>query len=121
MFGFRQSAVTVSIVALSSVGQAQTPVSAPVTDIAYSVRFDRETGEAGTLHVDMHFQTSGNDAVLLSLPAWTPGAYQISNFARNVLDFTVTGEKKRARSKTAKMSKSSLNSPIPKAKGRRTR
>ncbi len=97
MFGFSQSAVAVLIVALSSAGQAQTPVSAPVTNIAYSVRFDRETAEAGTLHVDMHFQTSGDAAVLLSLPAWTPGAYQISNFARNVLDFTVTGEDRNLR------------------------
>ena len=97
MFRFRQPAVAFSLIFLSSAGQAQTPVSAPVTDIAYSVRFDRKTGEAGTLHVDMHFQTPGTEAVLLSLPAWTPGAYEISNFARNVLDFTVAGEDRKLR------------------------
>ena len=90
MFGFRPSAA-ISIIALSTAGEAQTQISAPVTDIAYAVRFDRETGEAGTLHVDMRFQTPGTDAVLLSLPAWTPGAYEISNFASNVLDFAATG------------------------------
>ena len=36
----------------------------------------------------MTFTVGGNAAVLLSLPAWTPGAYEIDNFARNVANFT---------------------------------
>ena len=31
---------------------------------------------------------AGNDPVLLSLPVWTPGAYEVSDFAKRVLDFT---------------------------------
>jgi predicted metalloprotease with PDZ domain len=40
----------------------------------------------------MTFGVAGNDAVLLSLPAWTPGAYEISDYVRKVTGFTVTGE-----------------------------
>lgn len=40
----------------------------------------------------MTFNVAGNDPVLLSLPAWTPGSYEISDFVRKVSGFTVTGE-----------------------------
>jgi predicted metalloprotease with PDZ domain len=36
----------------------------------------------------MRFTVGGTAPVLLSLPAWTPGAYEIANFARNLLNFT---------------------------------
>src|SRR5436190_388405 len=35
----------------------------------------------------MTFTASGRDPVLLSLPAWTPGAYEIGNFSRWVIGF----------------------------------
>lgn len=62
-------------------------VSAPVTEITYEVTFDRKTSARRTLHVTTSFTTPGRDPVLLSLPAWTPGAYEISNFARSVHAF----------------------------------
>jgi predicted metalloprotease with PDZ domain len=37
---------------------------------------------------------SGTAPVVLSLPAWTPGAYEISNFARWVVGFEATGDGK---------------------------
>ena len=40
----------------------------------------------------MTFSTSGTAPVLLSLPAWTPGAYEISNFARWLTAFEATGD-----------------------------
>ena len=40
----------------------------------------------------MTFGVAGNDAVLLSLPSWTPGAYEISDYMRKVTDLNVTGE-----------------------------
>lgn len=61
--------------------------SAPVTDIQYHVRFDRTTALRRLLHVTMDFSTPGRDAVLLSLPAWTPGAYEIANYSRDVIGF----------------------------------
>jgi predicted metalloprotease with PDZ domain len=36
----------------------------------------------------MTFTVGGTDPVLLSLPSWTPGAYEIDNFARNVIGFS---------------------------------
>ena len=42
----------------------------------------------------MNFDVTGPGPVLLSLPAWTPGAYEITYFARWVSNFTPTaGEK----------------------------
>lgn len=40
----------------------------------------------------MMFNVATNDAVLLSLPSWTPGAYEISDYVRKVTGFAVTGE-----------------------------
>ncbi len=38
----------------------------------------------------MSFTTPGAGDVILSLPAWTPGAYEIQNFARFVMEFAAT-------------------------------
>jgi predicted metalloprotease with PDZ domain len=64
-------------------------LSAPVSDVQYTIRFDRSSAARRLLHVKMEFATTGSarEPVLLSLPAWTPGAYEISNFARWVRDF----------------------------------
>ena len=40
----------------------------------------------------MTFNVAANEAVLLSLPAWTPGAYEISDYVRKVTGFSVSGE-----------------------------
>ena len=69
-------------------------VSAPVSDVRYEVRFDRARGRTRTLTVTTHLEVAGRDPLLLSLPAWTPGAYELSNFARNVSDFAATSEGK---------------------------
>lgn len=76
---------------LSSALSAQTPtrdsVSAPIRDVKYDVSFLKANAAQGTVDVDMTFTTAGTATVLLSLPAWTPGAYEISNFARWITDF----------------------------------
>ena len=61
-----------------------TTTSAPITDIRYEVTFTRANAERRVVSSVMTFTVGGNAAVILSLPAWTPGAYEISNFARNV-------------------------------------
>jgi predicted metalloprotease with PDZ domain len=71
---------------------AQQPTSAPISDIQYTVTVDSQLGTARTIRVAMRFATTGNTAVLLSMPAWTPGAYEISNFARYVSSFTPTAD-----------------------------
>ena len=68
--------------------------SAPISGIRYDVTFDSRTAPARTLRVGMTFDVGGPGTVLLSLPAWTPGAYEISNFARWVSNFSAAaGEK----------------------------
>ena len=71
--------------------QAQSPTgSAAISEVRYEVTFDSATAETRQIRVRMTFRTSGTEPVVLSLPAWTPGAYELSYFARNVLDFTAT-------------------------------
>lgn len=74
-----------------------TPVSAPVTDLQYDLSFTRTTAQTRTIHVTTRFSTPGKDPVLLSLPAWTPGAYELSFFAREVERFAATASGKEIR------------------------
>lgn len=69
--------------------------SAPISDIRYDVAFNPTLAGERLLRVTMRFAVTGNDPVLLSLPAWTPGAYEISNFARNVWRFSALGGDKQ--------------------------
>src|SRR5690349_5757506 len=73
---------------------AAAAVSAPLTNVRYEVTFDSITAQARRLQVAMSFDVAGRGPVLLSLPEWTPGAYELSFFARWVSDFTpVAGDK----------------------------
>src|SRR6202521_6284292 len=74
-----------SSLALSAQGTA---TSAPLSDIRYEVTFTRANGERRLVSSAMTFTVGGIAPVVLSLPAWTPGAYEISNFARNFSNFT---------------------------------
>lgn len=88
-----RSITTISMLcspALALGQSAESPRSAPISDVHYEVRFDSTLAAERSVAVQMTFRASGGEPVLLSLPAWTPGAYEISNFARKVQDFTVT-------------------------------
>jgi len=61
---------------------------AAVHDVRYEVTFDSAAAADGMLRVSMSFRADAAGPVSLSLPAWTPGAYEISDFARNVVGFT---------------------------------
>src|SRR4051812_37735747 len=65
-----------------------TATSAPLTDISYEVTFTRASAERRTVSSAMTFTAGGIAPVVLSLPAWTPGAYEIANFARNISGFS---------------------------------
>lgn len=71
--------------------RAADTASAPIHDVRYDVTFTRHTAERRLVHVEMAFVTAGDQSVLLSLPAWTPGAYEIDNFSRWVTNFSATG------------------------------
>ena len=61
--------------------------SAPVSNLRYEVTFDSATAERSTIAVSMSFDVGAKGPVLLSFPTWTPGSYEISNFARFVSGF----------------------------------
>ncbi len=63
--------------------------SAPISNVAYEVTFDSASASNRTLRVAMAFDAaSGAGPVLLSLPVWTPGAYEVSDFAKRVSNFS---------------------------------
>ena len=62
-------------------------VSAPVRDVRYEVTYDEDEARRQRLVVRTRVVLTGDGPLLLSLPAWTPGAYEVSNFARHVRDF----------------------------------
>jgi predicted metalloprotease with PDZ domain len=69
-------------------GSPAADVSAPIGNVSYRVSFDSADARQRVLHVDMSFTVTGGDApVLLALPAWTPGSYELDYFARDVLRF----------------------------------
>jgi predicted metalloprotease with PDZ domain len=67
--------------------RAAAPASAPIGGVHYEITFDSTTARARTIKVAMNFDVAGPGPVLLSLPAWTPGAYELSYFARWVSNF----------------------------------
>lgn len=86
-------AAPIAAVSQSAVAQpassAPAQVSAPISNVSYRVTFDSASARRRLLHVDMSFTVSGGDApVLLALPAWTPGSYELDYFARAVLRFS---------------------------------
>ena len=68
----------------------QQSLEVSITDVRYDVTYNAENARNGRLHVSMSFRTDSERPVRLSLPIWTPGSYEISNFARYVADFEVT-------------------------------
>src|SRR4051812_43127918 len=78
--------------ATSSTGRATpaAPRSAPLANIRYDLTFDSTTASRRAIEVAMSFDVTAPGPVLLSLPSWTPGAYEIGNFARWVVGFAPT-------------------------------
>ena len=53
---------------------------------AQSVRYNVSVAR-GEFHVAAEFPTGGKDTLFVSLPAWSPGNYEIQNYARYVHGF----------------------------------
>ena len=64
--------------------------SAPLANLRYEVTFDSASAAQRTLKVTVTFDVGGAGHVLLSFPAWTPGSYEIANFARFLTEFSAT-------------------------------
>ena len=69
-------------------GTIPPPRSAAIADVRYHLVFDAAHAFQRSVGVQMTFVVRGAGPVLLSLPAWTPGAYEISDYARGVSGFT---------------------------------
>jgi predicted metalloprotease with PDZ domain len=62
--------------------------SVPLSQIRYDVTFDSVTAQDRNIGVSMSFATAQPGDVLLSLPEWTPGAYEVGNYARFIDGFS---------------------------------
>ena len=96
----KRSLLAVAMVApqvlIAQAGPATPDRSAPLSNIRYEVTFDAARARTRALHVVMTFDVGADAPVLLSLPKWTPGAYEVSNFAQNVSAFAANGSDGRA-------------------------
>jgi predicted metalloprotease with PDZ domain len=84
------ASLAVALTARSAPAQQAPPRSAPLSNLRYEITFDSVTAASRTIKVGMSFDVAGPGPVLLSFPAWTPGAYELSWFARWVSHFTPT-------------------------------
>ncbi|HKC47394.1 MAG TPA: PDZ domain-containing protein [Gemmatimonadales bacterium] len=75
----RWSAIAVVLLLFSRNGVAQA--------VRYEVSINSAAGHL--YHVKAEFPTTGTDTLLVSLPAWSPGNYEIQNYARLVRHFAV--------------------------------
>ena len=73
---------------LSAPTADRTPTSAAVADLRFDVTLGALEAFSQRVTLAARFRVEGRDPVLLSLPAWTPGSYEIANFARNVSGFS---------------------------------
>jgi predicted metalloprotease with PDZ domain len=66
------------------------PASAPVSGIHYDITIDSAAARTQDLGVSMTFQVRGAGPVVLALPAWSPGHYELLWFASHVSHFHAT-------------------------------
>lgn len=48
------------------------------------------------VYIDMEFEVASDDCVLLQLPAWRPGRYELGNFAKNIKKLEAFGKDGKA-------------------------
>jgi len=70
--------------------QARPLAPARVTELRFEVEAGRAAVADGQLGVTMRFRVTGTQPVLLSMPSWTPGSYELAHFAREVTGFAAT-------------------------------
>lgn len=65
-------------------------LSAPISDVAYHITIDSADASKRRIRVSMTFTVSSAELVLLALPAWTPGSYELTYWAKNVSAFAAS-------------------------------
>ena len=84
-------ALTAPVLRAQSVPSAATVMSAPITGVSYRITIDSADAAQRKIRVAMTFIVASTDPVLLALPAWTPGSYELAYWARNVSAFAANG------------------------------
>ncbi|HCV00171.1 MAG TPA: hypothetical protein DGL25_03130, partial [Dehalococcoidia bacterium] len=76
-------AATLSLTLLGWVTSADAQLSSAdgVAEIQYDIVFNQETALEREIHVEMSFDVLDDDPVALSLPSWTPGSYELDDYA----------------------------------------
>lgn len=97
----RRAIVLSLMLAATSEGRAQASErvmrSAPVSTLRFEVVLAAEEAFLQSLRVSVRFRVEGREPVLLSMPAWTPGSYEMANFARQVSAFTAVQDGRELR------------------------
>ena len=85
------SAIVLAALGVPLTAQSR-PARAPAvaTNLRYEITFDSANAERRNVRIGMEFDVPRPGPVLLSVPAWTPGSYELSNYARKVSSFAVT-------------------------------
>ena len=73
---------------------AGSPVSAPISTVGYHITIDSTDAVRRQIRVAMTFSVTSSAPVLLAIPAWTPGAYELGYWAKNVSAFAATADGK---------------------------
>ena len=69
-------------------------LSAPISGVGYRITIDSADAAQRRIRVAMTFTVASAAPVLLAIPAWTPGSYQLGYWAKNVSAFAVTSDGK---------------------------
>lgn len=80
----RPAAAALALLAAPLVAQERAPRSVPLEALRYEIVAGREQLAESRVDVTMRFIVREPGAVLLSMAAWTPGSYEIENYARAV-------------------------------------
>ena len=64
--------------------------SAAISGVGYHITIDSADAAQRKIRVAMTFTVASADPVLLALPAWTPGSYELTYWARNVSAFAAS-------------------------------
>lgn len=62
-------------------------ISAPISGVSYQITIDSADAAHRRIRVSMSFTAASGGPVLLALPAWTPGSYELAYWARYVSAF----------------------------------
>lgn len=59
----------------------------------YNIYYNQETAHKHFVSIDVAFNTADKDTLVVKLPTWRPGRYELGNFAKNLKDFEVVDKK----------------------------